>query len=303
MKRLQRAAMVLLILIISTSCNSAAPATAAPLEPTPTVNLVATQSAQQTLDAQATAQAASTQAAQATTEAQATADAIMQATAAVRTQAAMDKAATTTAKAKEKAAATAAVKATAQAEADAFFSVVKGFYDEGKIGTVEGDYFKLDDYARSEAKLNYFSPDPLGYEAENFVWSADLTWLSASENANWFASGCGVLYGMQSDGFGQAILTYLGLDGLAHTLMGYKQGWPQVAVKRWGKPDLPKGEASMTVVLWDKRATVYVDDKLTSEYYAPLFKPGDIGLTVVSGTNKDFGTLCEFTNMNLFILK
>jgi len=264
--------------------------TATPV-PSPTVNQAATQSAQQTKDVENTAVAQLA----ATHE-------VIKATNAALTEAAPALNATRTVMAGVKYTATAGVQATAQAYEDSMTGLVQALYADGKVGSTEGDYYKLDDYVRSEAQLNYFFPDSLGYEAENFVFSVDLKWASASMNANWATSGCGVLYGIQGNGK-QAILTYLGLDGYTHTMMGYKDKWPEVAFKRWGKPDLPKGEAHMTVVLWDKHATVYVNDKISSEYYAPLYKPGDLGLTVISGTNKDTGTTCLMTGMTLFIFK
>lgn len=292
---------ILVVLLISGLAGCAQPAavvdtpavptdTATPV-PSPTVDQVATQNAQQTKDVEntAVAQVAATHE-------------VIKATNAALTEAAPALNATRTAMAGVKYTATAGVKATAQAYEDGMTGLVKALYEAGKVGSTEGDYYKLDDYARSEAKLNYFFPESLGYEAENFVFSVDLKWVSASMNANWATSGCGVLYGIQGNGK-QAILTYLGLDGFTHTLMGYKDQWPQVAFNRWGKPDLPKGEARMTVVLWDKHATVYVNDKMSSEYYTPLYKPGDLGLTVISGTNKDTGTSCLMTDIVLFIFK
>lgn len=257
-----------------------------------------------TLDAAAT-QAA--QAAQQTKDVENTAIAqlgathdVIKATVAAMTATAPILNATRTAQMGVKYTATAGVTATAEADKAGFLALIDQLKAEGKVGSTSGEYYQIQDFARSEARMNYFFPSTLGYEAENFVFTANMAWASGGMNADWAVSGCGVLYGIQGDGK-EAILTYLGLDGYTHTMMGYKNEWPEVAFNKWGKPELPLGKARMTMVLWDKRATVYVNDELSSEYFAPLYRPGDLGLTVVSGTNKDFGTMCMMTEIKLFI--
>jgi hypothetical protein len=48
---------------------------------------------------------------------------------------------------------------------------------------------------------------------------------------------------------------------------------------------------------------VLVDDNLIGEYTLSQSQPlrGKLGLTVLSGTNKDYGTRCEMTDLHAWI--
>jgi hypothetical protein len=48
---------------------------------------------------------------------------------------------------------------------------------------------------------------------------------------------------------------------------------------------------------------VLVDGELIGEYTLSQSRPleGNVGLTLLSGTNKDYGTRCEMTNLHLWI--
>ncbi len=306
MHRYEKAILFVMLLIALAACNANPGASQGAAVPTDTATAAVDMAATGTAEwsAQATqAQATSFQAtkAQATQDAQGTLDTQISATAAAATQKAETLNATRTAMANIKATKTAGPAATAEVQKAYFMKQIQQLKQEGVIGVDSGDYYHMNGWTRSEAQINYFFPDSLNYEANNFVFSTVMAWTSASMNSNWFSSGCGVLYGIRDEG-NEAVLTYLGLDGYTHTLLGYKGGWPQIAFNKWGTPDLPTGMAKITIAMWDKRASIYVNEKLSSEAYIALYTPGDIGLTVVSGTNKDFGTTCVMQDINILIL-
>jgi hypothetical protein len=306
MKSLHRVVVVLLLIALLTGCTGgqpAAPVATEQVQPAaPTVDTAATQAAQQTSDAKAAADAEATKVAQQTAAAQATNDAIAQATAAVETKAALDKAATSTAKAEAKAQATANAQATLDALKAGFMETINMLFADGQIGSTEGDYYPLEDHSAEMAQINTPFVDFIDYEAEDFVISADLYWLSASENANWPTSGCGFVYGFK-DNY-NADLTFAGLDGYTHSIQfREKTGARLFAFKKWGDPDRPEGRAKFTLSVYDKHVAVYVNDKLANEFLNALYKGGRLGYNIYSGTNKGFGTRCEFTNVQLMIFK
>jgi len=182
-----------------------------------------------------------------------------------------------------------------------FADVIRKLQEEGKVKSFEGDYYRLDDFAVEEAKINYFFPYLTGYSAENFVLETNLYWVSASMNANWPLSGCGLIYGFQN--MDDLDFTFLGLDGYIRTLRWAEDGAHWFAFKKWGKPNLPEGQAKFLIAVYDHRFSLYVDDVFTNSVYDGIYKPGEIAYSLVSGTNKDFGTRCEFSNTNLWIFK
>lgn len=70
------------------------------------------------------------------------------------------------------------------------------------------------------------------------------------------------------------------------------------------KFNLP-AEADFTLIVKDAYAYVLVDGEVVGEYTLAQSRSlrGNLGLTVLSGTNKDYGTRCEMTNLHLWIPK
>lgn len=255
--------------------------TAPPTETfTPTVDTIATQSALETAKAQAAAEAV--------------ADA--------QTQVAQEAGATSTALAGVKLTATAGVEATATAYAVAFLNLIEELNEAGVVTSTDGDYYRLDDFEGNMAQIDQPFVYFLGVDANNFAIAADMEWESASMKANWPTSGCGFVYGYK-DRY-NADLTFLGLDGYTYSLQ-FRQDKPltEFAFKKWGDPERPKGNAKVMLVVYDKRVSVFVNDALANEFYNGLYTGGELGYNVFSGTNAGFGTLCKFSNVNLFIFK
>ena len=62
-------------------------------------------------------------------------------------------------------------------------------------------------------------------------------------------------------------------------------------------------EADFTLIVKGAYAYVLVDEEVVGEYTLAQSKNlhGRLGLSLLSGTNKDYGTRCEMTNLHLWI--
>ena len=62
-------------------------------------------------------------------------------------------------------------------------------------------------------------------------------------------------------------------------------------------------EADLVLIVKGTYAYVLVDDKVAGEYTlsADSVMEGDVALTILSGTNKDYGTRCEMTNILFWV--
>ena len=71
---------------------------------------------------------------------------------------------------------------------------------------------------------------------------------------------------------------------------------------KFGNPADQTVEADFTLIVNDIYAYVLVDDEMIGKYTLSRSKDldGNLGLTLLSGTNKDFGTRCEMTNVHAF---
>jgi hypothetical protein len=265
---------------------------------TPTEDLAATQAVQKTAEALSAAQ---TQTAEALVLSQ-TADANSTATALAIAGKTQTPAARATMQAGTKLTATAAVQATAAALEEQFRKdTISRLLSDGVIGTDQGEYIALDDYEDSQAQINYYFPKYLDITADNFVLSTDMKWSSASENANWPLSGCGFMYGDTGDR--RYLASWLGLDGYVYNFRVNNNSNTAYAFQKWGTPERPNGEAHVDLVVNDKRVNIYVNDKLANTFYDSLYKPGGLAWTIMSGTNKGYGTRCNFSNNQVFLLQ
>jgi hypothetical protein len=196
---------------------------------------------------------------------------------------------------------TLAVNSSATQQAQAMLQTVQQLYDAGIIGSKEGEYHQLDDFDQSWAQLGYYRWWKTGYSAENFVLSADIAWESASDRANWPEAGCGIVFSEDSES--DHHLAFLSLDGFGRLAQIAKGRWKNLAAHRYGALSIPKGDARIMLVVYDQRINFYVNGQRVVNAYDGSLNSGDIALTLLSGTNKDFGTRCQMTNIDLWIIK
>ncbi len=256
------------------------------VEPTATVDTAATEQA-----AQQAVEKAATQSAQATEEAQAQAkaEAATQTAAAKITEQAANRLART---------ATAVAQATAQA-AD-MYSQVEKLKSEGILQSTAGSYHLLEDFQKEWAQLNWYQWWNTGYQPADFVLRTHTTWESASRTANWFAAGCGFVFRAKDEN--NHYMIFLALDNNVY-MRGYVDGKYREFGKSYaGRLDHMKGEADIMLVVQGDRFVYYVNGQKVFDQRNSELSEGDLGLTLNSGTNKDFGTRCEMTHIELWTL-
>lgn len=173
--------------------------------------------------------------------------------------------------------------------------------DQGVISGIQEEYIPFEDISREFAQINYFSWWNTEYAPSSFVIRSDITWESASDTANWPFSGCGWVFGEKdSDNFHMA---FLSLDGYG-LLKKWVDGKEEVLVKhRYGNLDIPEGSAEMILSVQDDRAAFFVDGEEMYNIYDGNIDPGSLSFAVLSGTNKGFGTRCEWKNTGLMIFE
>lgn len=309
----------IVVLFVSLACAM----TGAQPTATPTLDLPATQKAQAALTetqqaadqatqaaqaAQGTADAQSTLDAQGTADAQSTADEaaiIATSTAEYVAQVTGTAGAVGTQRAEktEKAkAASATAVASATARASSMFDLVNSLKDQGIIDTTEGKYFQLPDFDESWAQTRYYYPYPTGYTLTNFVLRTDAAWESASATAEWDLSGCGFLFHVIDSNNHMAV--FFTMDGKAkfsHFLNGYYGGNGSGFYQTM---KTPADGAELVLVVQDNNLNFLVNgEHVVKNKQAPReLSSGDLYYAILSGTNKDYGTHCTMTDVELWEL-
>lgn len=184
-----------------------------------------------------------------------------------------------------------------QVQADAeddFNDLLDKLYRDGAISSKNGEITAYNDYEDSWAQIGWYQWLTF-QEADRFVFSANVAWASASQTPNNFESGCGINFNM---GYGNSdhLMASVRMDGLVY-FTGIKNGrYLSYGTYKYGPPSV-KGNTDFTLVVDRDKATVYIDgQRLVRKADLPIM--GDlVGLTTLSGTNKDFGTRCTWTDI------
>ena len=189
----------------------------------------------------------------------------------------------------------------ATAQAQPLANLVKKLQTEGILSRIEGAYSPIEDFDQSWAQINWYQWTPTGFSPENFVIHANAAWDSASDKANWFNSGCGFVFSFKDKN--NHHLIFLGLDGMVYLERVSQGNYKSLGKEYYGKLSIPKGEAELTLAVVDKNINFLVNGKRVIQRYDAAVGPGALNLTLLSGTNKDFGTRCQMTNIGLWELK
>lgn len=179
-------------------------------------------------------------------------------------------------------------------------ALIEQLKEEGTISTVEGTYHRLADFQQEWAQLYYYQWWYTDYSPSNFVIQADVEWETASKSANLGDSGCGFVY--HTDDNQNHHATFLMMDGKVQTYRALSGYFDQMKGGYAGKFKVPSDKAHIILAVDQQTITVIINDKEVVHFQDTKLSGGKLGLTLASGTNKDFGTRCSMTNVELWEL-
>jgi hypothetical protein len=191
--------------------------------------------------------------------------------------------------------------ASATAQSQSMFDRVQELYDQGYLGDTGGTYHRVPDFDESWAQLNWYQWWPTGFQPTNFVLRTDVTWESASETADWWNSGCGFVFRIEDEN--NHYFAYLALDGRFYFVRRVNDRPGILASPYVARPDLPIGKATIEMIAEGSWFTFFVDGAKVHSRQDTALPEGELALTLVSGTNKDFGTRCQMRNVELWELQ
>lgn len=181
----------------------------------------------------------------------------------------------------------------------AFFSIIRDYEQKGHINTVDGEYVLLDSYSENMAYLDYYKNPTLANRrvVKDFVFNAHFHWASAIQNPS--ESGCGIVFGIRDDTEGFQVFLDRSRIWMQddNGVIGKTRGTGRVSFSN-------PADATFTMAVNNNQVYVYVNDEFVGEYTLSqsASTEGQIGYTLLSGTNKDYGTLCEITDAKLWVI-
>jgi hypothetical protein len=178
-------------------------------------------------------------------------------------------------------------------------AISAGAISESDLSSAE--YYLMEDFDESWAQINWYQWWNTGFQPANFVIRVDASWDTASNIANWFSSGCGFVY--SEDGVENHYMTFLALDGNVHTYRTLNNQFTEMKGGYYGKVGTPDGEAELLIVVKNQRMTFFVNGRKVVQFDDRNITSGNLGFTLNSGTNKDFGFRCVMSNIDVWILE
>ena len=178
---------------------------------------------------------------------------------------------------------------------------ILGYFEKGYLTTMEGRFRELDDFSYEWAQLGFYLPFLVEDAVGDFVLGAHFKWDSAFKNSN--ISGCGFMFGIQPNDDHYAV--FLDRQKVFFLITDHTVGFSRPVQPTRGtgivKFDYP-AEANFTLIVRGAYAYVLVNGEVVGEYTLAQSRlsKGGLALTVLSGTNRDYGTRCEMTNLHLW---
>lgn len=184
---------------------------------------------------------------------------------------------------------------------EAFYSMLQDFAEKGYVATTDGETQTFKPFKEEWAQRNWYQWWPETTVDSDFVFSGHFKWATAGSTSE--DSGCGIIFGIQENDDHYAVfldksrILFLMARGTYAYNVGKTRGSGRVTYT-------PPAEADFVVAVKGQTAYVSVDGDVT-EYTLSKDQTtrGDFGLTLLSGTNKDYGTRCEITDMILWTAK
>lgn len=191
---------------------------------------------------------------------------------------------------------------TATQRADELNAEAQEYFEKGYLATIDGRFRELDDFSYDWAQLGFYRRFLIQDSVGDFFLSAHFKWDSAFRNSD--TSGCGFIFGVQPNNDHYAV--FLDRRKVLFLITDNTVGFSRPVTPTRGtgivKFDYP-AEADFTVIVRDAYAYVLVNGEVVGEYTLARSRSakGGVGVTVLSGTNRDFGTRCEMTNLHLWL--
>jgi hypothetical protein len=175
-----------------------------------------------------------------------------------------------------------------------FGELMSNYYSFGPVESMQGRYFPQDDYSDQLAQKGYFSWLPSDLRLRDVLLRADVVMTTANTPSN--STGCGIMFRTVGD-FHESIFI------LQSGELNYGAGDTVFNSRNRGKFSNP-AEFEVVFVLKDNHYQVFIDGETAMKGDSILTpSAGGISFAVQSGSDEEFGSKCDFKNIDLWAIK
>ncbi len=174
--------------------------------------------------------------------------------------------------------------------------LLQSFVDAGYMPSASGNFEAVNEFHEEWPQLNWYQWWPLeeGKQYGDLVFHGHFAWETAIKTSD--LSGCGVLFGVQPNTDHYAV--FLDKARIAFLMSRGGNVYEVGKTRGSGRPNIAEpAEADVSLIVRGAKAYVLVNDTPT-EYTlsADQSSSGEFALSLLSGTNRDFGTRCNITD-------
>ncbi len=190
------------------------------------------------------------------------------------------------------------VLATQQAEEDMWSKLVS----DGTVTYSKGEQYSVDDFEESWAQRRWYRWWSFDYNLADFVLLTHIDWEYPEGTTD--EGGCGFVFRIKDEE--NHLVVFLTTHNSVQLGAMNPTGYQSQAL-RWSGTNLKStndtsGGADFVLVAQGEIITAYVNGEKSFQWVVARTNSGDMGYTIVSGTNAGTGTTCTFTNTKVWEL-
>lgn len=191
----------------------------------------------------------------------------------------------------------------ATAQAASFLPFVQDLVNRGYLPSSQGTYYRPENYSQSLASYSGLIVHRMGYSPKTFVVRANVKYEVASRTGNWFITGCGFAY--WDNGQDNYYSVFPALDGIAYSRAFVNGRQFRLDQSFFGVLPRPSGSYTATLVAGPKGSYLWVGDELVKRTTVvdKSMTTGALSFLIASGTDRDYGMRCSFTDVELWVVE
>jgi hypothetical protein len=179
-----------------------------------------------------------------------------------------------------------------------FFTLMQTFEEKGYVDSTDGSVYELSPFREEWAQIGWFRWWTYDFVGSDMVFNAHFKWSTASTTPD--TSGCGVLFGLQEND--DYYVVFLDKSRILFLMKRGEKLYEVGKTRGTGRTNFNNpAEADFALAVKGSNAYVSVNGDVT-EYTLSKDQTtqGTFAVTILSGTNSDYGTRCEMTDMMLW---
>lgn len=181
-------------------------------------------------------------------------------------------------------------------------------YKSSELSTIfteftESGSYTLDDLSYTGARQYTLFPKYLDFQPEEFILLSKVKWEHSSAKITASAASCGFMF--RNNDTDKSYFAVISADGNTRLINIHDDRWDGVAHQKIRSQtfNAQTDEVDMLLAVLPDRFVMAVDGEIILDQALTWDSTGYFGYSLISGTNRDYGTRCSFSDTIIFVNK